>query len=135
MGTLLVMMGLLVIAALLEVGIQFYRFLMNTDGMLLNLREIFTVLGWFLLVLIALELMASVAAFLEEKVIKVEFMFIVAITAVARKLVTMDSKETEPLYYVGLAAVILALSIGYYLSKRASFRYEKNKKGSVNPSC
>lgn len=106
---------------------------MDADGFLLDLQEIFTVLGWFLVVLIALELMASVAAFLEEKVIKVEFMYVVAITAVARKIVTMDSKEAEPLYLVGLAGVILALSIGYYLSKKASFKFRIENKGSLNP--
>ncbi len=126
-------MGLVVIAALLEVCFELTRFVMDADGFLLDLQEIFTVLGWFLVVLIALELMASVAAFLEEKVIKVEFMYVVAITAVARKIVTMDSKEAEPLYLVGLAGVILALSIGYYLSKKASFKFRIENKGSLNP--
>ncbi|GAA3919521.1 phosphate-starvation-inducible PsiE family protein [Litoribacillus peritrichatus] len=130
LGALLFMMGLLVVAAILEVGLRFFQFLVAKDGFLLNLQEIFTVLGWFLLVLIVLELMASVAAFLKEKVIKVEFMFIVAITAVTRKLVIMDSKETEPFYYLGLAAVILALSIGYFLSKKVTIKYEVKKDAS-----
>lgn len=37
--------------------------------------------------------------------------------AIARKVIILDIKEVSSLTMLGIAAIILALSIGYYLSK------------------
>jgi uncharacterized membrane protein (DUF373 family) len=42
----------------------------------------------------------------------------VAIIAIARKVIILDVKELSGLALVGIAAIILALSIGYYLIKK-----------------
>jgi uncharacterized membrane protein (DUF373 family) len=42
----------------------------------------------------------------------------VAIIAIARKVIILDVKDLSGLAVVGIAAIILALSIGYYLIKR-----------------
>ena len=74
----------------------------------------------FMLVLIAIELMSSIYTYLANKAIHVEVMFIIALTAVTRKVVILDSKNVDPLYLFGLALLILALSTGYYFVKRSS---------------
>ena len=42
----------------------------------------------------------------------------VAIIAIARKVIILDVKDLSGLALVGIAAIILALSIGYYLIKK-----------------
>lgn len=38
-----------------------------------------------------------------------------ALMAIARKVIILDVKETEPPYLYGLGAIVLAMSIGYWL--------------------
>ena len=79
------------------------------------LREVF---GGFLLILIGVELMKTVVMYLDQSVLHVEVVFTVALIAVARHAMDIDPKDTPPMAMLGVAAVILALALGYfYFSK------------------
>jgi len=52
-------------------------------------------------------------------------MFLVAITAVARKIVILDAKSIEPMLVFSIGFLILALSAGYYLVKARKIRQGK----------
>lgn len=71
------------------------------------------IFGMFLNVLIALELMENVTAYLRQHVIQLELVIITALTAVARKIVIFDSKTEGDL--TGLAIAVLSLSISYWI--------------------
>lgn len=71
------------------------------------------VFGMFLNVLIALELMENVTAYLRQHVIQLELVIVTALTAVARKIVIFDSKTEGDL--TGLAIAVLSLSISYWI--------------------
>lgn len=71
------------------------------------------VFGMFLNVLIALELMENVTAYLRQHVIQLELVIITALTAVARKIVIFDSKSEGDI--TGLAIAVLSLSISYWI--------------------
>ena len=47
-----------------------------------------------------------------------EVVLMVALIAVARKVIILNLKEISNLTLIGLAAVIISLSVGYYLVKR-----------------
>ena len=70
------------------------------------------------MILIGLELIETIKVYLSSEVIPVEIIFLVAIIAVTRKVIILDFKTLEPLMLIGLAAIILALSIGYYAVKK-----------------
>ncbi len=71
------------------------------------------IFGMFLNVLIALELMDNITAYLRQHVIQLELVIITALTAVARKIVIFDSKADGDL--TGLAIAVLSLSISYWI--------------------
>jgi len=71
------------------------------------------IFGMFLNVLIALELMENVTAYLRQHVIQLELVIITALTAVARKIVIFDSKSEGDL--TGLSIAVLSLSISYWI--------------------
>ncbi|PZO40549.1 MAG: hypothetical protein DCF19_11655 [Pseudanabaena frigida] len=81
------------------------------------------VFGMFLNVLIALELMENITAYLRQHVIQLELVVITALTAVARKIVIFDSKADGDL--TGLAIAVLSLSISYWIvrSKNQSHKH------------
>ena len=45
-------------------------------------------------------------------------MLLVAITAITRKIVILDSAKTEPIVLFGIGFIVLALTVGYYLIRR-----------------
>ena len=82
----------------------------HKGGFSIPLLKIF---GMFLNVLIALELMENVTAYLRQHTIQLELVIITALTAVARKIVIFDSKAEGDL--TGLAIAVLSLSISYWI--------------------
>jgi len=81
-----------------------------------NLLEIF---GFFMMILIGLELLESIRAYLSDESLHVEVVFLVAMIAIARKVIILEIKDLEPLVLIGIASIILALSLGYYFVKKA----------------
>ncbi|PZV16025.1 MAG: hypothetical protein DCF20_09060 [Pseudanabaena sp.] len=115
-----------IVAKILSIALMFVIFIALFDLLkLLTVDLFFTdpksalaapllkIFGMFLNVLIALELMENITAYLREHVIQLELVIITALTAVARKVVIFDSKVDGDL--TGLAIAVLSLSISYWI--------------------
>ncbi len=116
---LLGLMMLAVIASTAELAIILAQQLMKPPVLLLNLEEMLEVFGFFLMVLIGLELLESIKAYLDKDRVHVEVVFLVAIVAAARKIIILDYKAVEPEMLYAIAAVIVALGVGYFLVRKA----------------
>ena len=81
-------------------------------------KPLLKIFGMFLNVLIALELMENVTAYLRKHVIQLELVIVTALTAVARKIVIFDSKSEGDI--TGLAIAVLGLAISYWIVRRQS---------------
>jgi uncharacterized membrane protein (DUF373 family) len=86
-------------------------------------RTLITIFGLFLNILIALELLENITGYLRKHVLQVELVIVTAIIAVARKLVILDLDKTSGTDLLGLAAAIVALSIGYLLIRSSHRQY------------
>ncbi|MEL6816626.1 MAG: phosphate-starvation-inducible PsiE family protein, partial [Cyanobacteria bacterium J06598_3] len=75
------------------------------------------IFGLFLSVLIALEILENITAYLRKHVVQVELVIVTSLTAVARKIIILDLKEVSGVSLIGLAIAILALSISYFIVK------------------
>lgn len=85
---------------------------------LLELDELLEIFGVFMLVIIGIELLESITkTYLKEGVDHVKVVLAVAMIAIARKVIILDIKEVSSLTMLGIAAIILALSVGYFMSK------------------
>ena len=115
---LLVLMGIVVIAATAEIAYEIVIGLIQPPGFFLGISELFDTFGLFLMVLIGLELMATMQMYLSDHKIHVEMMLLVALTAVTRKVVILDAVKTEPFLIFGVGFLVLALSGGYFLIRK-----------------
>jgi uncharacterized membrane protein (DUF373 family) len=88
------------------------RFLIPVDGLL----EIF---GYFLLVLIGVELLARLKAYVKKDVIHVRVVLEVALIAMARKVIIEEPNGVPSLTLFGIAALILALGVAFYFERQA----------------
>ena len=116
---LLLMMAAVVLLTTIELGWILAKDVLTPPVLLLEIGEILELFGMFLLVLIGIELMHSVKIFIKRREIHLEAMLVVALVAVARKVIVLEPKELAPEAVLGLAALALALTIGYYLVRRA----------------
>jgi uncharacterized membrane protein (DUF373 family) len=116
---LLVMMASVVLLATVELGWILGRDLLTPPLFLLEIEELLQLFGQFLLVLIGIELMHSMKVYIERREINLEAVLVVALIAVARKIVVLEPKELPEGALLGIAAMVLALTVGYYLARRA----------------
>ena len=117
--SLLALMMLAVLVSTVELAIIIFQQLMKPPVFLLNIEELIEIFGFFLMVLIGLELLESIKAYLQEDRIHAEVVFLVALVAVSRKVIILDYKETPLEMLYGMSALIVALGIGYFLVRRA----------------
>ena len=116
--TMLVLLGIVVIAAVAELAYEIATDLIQPPGFFLGVAELIDIFGLFLIVLIGLELMTTIHMYLSDNRIHVEMMFLVALTAVTRKVVILDTVKSEPLLVFGIGFLILALSGGFFLIRK-----------------
>ncbi|MBU4565619.1 MAG: phosphate-starvation-inducible PsiE family protein [Proteobacteria bacterium] len=129
---LLIMMMLVIVVSTVELGIMLVQDLINPPLMLFNINQLLDLFGFFFMILIGLELVETIKMYLDESKIHVEVVFLVAMIAVARKVIILDAKSQDWTTLLAVAAVILALSLGYYLFKMAH-RHDKPKEPSAPP--
>ena len=89
---------------------------------LLDLDELLNLFGMFLLVLIGIGLLETLKAYVRERELRAEVIILVAIIALARKIVTLDVKDVPSVSLLGIAAIIVALGIAYYLIRLTHHR-------------
>jgi uncharacterized membrane protein (DUF373 family) len=112
------MMVLVVTMSTLELGWIIVKDIITPPIILLEIEELLEIFGFFLLVLIGVELLETIKAYLVEKVVHVEVVIEVALIAIARKVIILDLEKYENLTLIGIAALILAIAVAIYAIKR-----------------
>ncbi|BAP18414.1 MAG: phosphate-starvation-inducible PsiE family protein [cyanobacterium endosymbiont of Epithemia adnata isolate EadnSB Bon19] len=81
---------------------------------------IIEIFGLFMNVLIALELLENVTAYLKKHIVQVELVVVTALIAVARKIIIFNPIKHQKSDLFALAAASLALSISYWLIRKVN---------------
>jgi uncharacterized membrane protein (DUF373 family) len=116
--SLAAMMALVVVLATLELGWIILKDIITPPVFILEIEELLDIFGLFLLVLIGVELLETIKAYIKDNVVHYEVVMTVAMIAIARKVIILDVKELQGLTLVGIAAIIVALAAAkYYYSK------------------
>ncbi len=114
---LIVFLVVVLLFTLVELGWLLFAGLFEGTIYRLTSLELFDLFGYFLLVLIGLELLETIKAYLEKNEFHVEIIILVAIIAISRKVILLGTAPADEL--VGIALIIIALCGGYYLIRRA----------------
>jgi uncharacterized membrane protein (DUF373 family) len=114
LALLIVLIALAVITLVGEMALS----ILTPPVIFLTGDELLSLLGAFLLVLIALEFFESIKVYLRENVIPYELVVVIAITAIARKIIVLDLDTAGDLHLIGLGVVVIALAGAFYLLKQ-----------------
>ena len=112
------MMAVVVALATIELGWVIVKDIITPPVFLLEINELLDIFGLFLLVLIGLELLDTIKSYLAEHKLHVEIVLVVAMIAIARKVIILDTEKLSDLTLIGIGVIILALTIGYYLVRQ-----------------
>ena len=118
--SLLVMLALVVLLATVDLGWIILKDILTPPVFLLDVSELIELFGAFLMVMIGLELLDTIKIYITQQSIHVEVVLLVGIIAIARKVVILEPKEMDALTLIGIAAIIVSLTVGYYLVKAAA---------------
>lgn len=115
---LLALLFVLIALAVLTVAASMFANILSPPVLLLTGDELLDILGSFLLVLLTLEFFESIKVYLKNNVIPYELVVVIAITAIARKVIVLDFDTASDLHLIGLGVVVISLAGAYYLLKR-----------------
>src|SRR6266700_2461626 len=107
---LVAMMVLSIVAATADLVWVFAIGLLSSPFDFLTVTELLDVFGAFLIVLIGLELLATVKSYAKEHRVHVEAVLLVSLIAVLRKLITLDLKTVPPATVLAVAGLVGALT-------------------------
>ncbi|HOD35596.1 MAG TPA: phosphate-starvation-inducible PsiE family protein [Syntrophales bacterium] len=116
--SLMAMMAFVVLISTVELGVLIIRDVISPPVIFLELDELLGIFGFFLLILIGIELLETIKIYVKDHLIRVEVVLLVALIAVARKVIILDIKDITDFKLVGIAALIVALTAGLFFLKR-----------------
>lgn len=112
---LAVLMTLVIMWSVADVAWVLYNKVMTPPVGLINVNDILATFGAFMAALIAIEIFVNIVLYLREDVLHVKLVLATALMAIARKVIVLDYNTIEAQYVWATAAIIFALSIGYWL--------------------
>ena len=120
------LMAIVLVLGTLDLGWFVIQNIITPPYVLFDVNLLLDVFGMFMLVLIGIELLETIMkTYITQGPPHYETVLSVAIIAIARKVIILDVKKVDSLSLIGIAAIILALTVGYFMMKRA--RQEKEK--------
>lgn len=112
------MMTIVIALGVVDVAWEIYQKLRTPPVMLMTISDILATFGAFMAVLIAIEIFINITIYLRDDSIHVKIVMATALMAIARKVIILDFKVISPDYVYATAALVLAMSLGYWLVVR-----------------
>jgi uncharacterized membrane protein (DUF373 family) len=120
--TVIALAGMLVVVMLLStvhLGVLIAQEVWAPPRFLIRVQGLLEIFGYFLLVLIGVELLETLKAYVRKDVIHVRVVLEVALIAMARKVIIEEPNTVSSLTLLGIAALILALAVAFYFERQA----------------
>ncbi|MHC5724498.1 MAG: phosphate-starvation-inducible PsiE family protein [Nostoc sp.] len=109
-----IFMVIVILVAITDLGIFIFKELFTASYGTFN-TTLYKIFGLFLNILIALEILENITAYLRKHVFQVELVIVTSLIAVARKIILLDFDKVGGLDIIGLGIAILSLSISYLI--------------------
>jgi uncharacterized membrane protein (DUF373 family) len=119
--SVIVMIAFVTILTIIGLILSFYNVLFAQDIDLENRQDFLTIIGNFLVVVIAVELLDTLILYIKKNKLFPELILLVVLTAVGREVLVTDLAHVDPLLLIGVGVVLVAVSGSYYLVKRAAW--------------
>jgi uncharacterized membrane protein (DUF373 family) len=116
---LIILLGIVIVFSIAELIGLIYSGLFVESVYRLDNHELVNLFGFFLLVIIGIELIETLKTYLQENTIHFEVVILVALIAIARKVILLEPDNLDGFVLVGIGVIILALGATYFFIKKA----------------
>jgi uncharacterized membrane protein (DUF373 family) len=116
---LAVLLIIVVVLSTIHLGFLVAEEIWKPPKFLIPVQGLLEIFGFFLLVLIGVELLETLKAYAKKDVIHVRVVLEVALIAMARKVIVEEPNSVPSLTLFGIAALILALGLAFYFEREA----------------
>lgn len=127
---LTILMAAVLLLAAIELGYVLVKEIITPPVILLGITQMLEIFGFFLLVLIGIELLDTMKTFMAAQEARVQVVFMVALIAIARKVIVLDLQKISSFTLLGIAAIIISLSVGFFLIRQITRRPKKDEEVS-----
>ena len=111
LALVLALLGVMIVRLGWLLGVE----LLGTPIAQLTADHFLSLFSFMLLVLIGVDLVEAVQLFLSDAHVHVEFLILIALTAICRKILILDPTKASALTLIGIAALVVALAGAYFL--------------------
>lgn len=113
------MLVVIVLLSTVHLGVLIAEEVWKPPRFLISMQSLVDVFGYFLLVVIGVELLETLRSYMTKDVIHVRLVLEVALIAMARKAIIAEPNSAAGLTMFGLAALILALGVAFYFERQS----------------
>ncbi|MGE6758980.1 phosphate-starvation-inducible PsiE family protein [Corallococcus interemptor] len=113
--SIVVMMMVVVALSTLELGWIIAKDIITPPILILEVDQLLEIFGFVLLILIGVELLETIKAYLRDNVVHVEIVLEVALIAIARKVIVLDLSKYDGVSVLAMAALVIALAGAFFL--------------------
>lgn len=114
------LMVLVILWSIADVVYVLYQKMHTPPLFLLDVGDILETFAAFMAVLIAIEIFTNIRLYLGTNIIPVKLVIATALMAVGRKIIVLDLDKVSAEQVAGLALVIIALGVSYWLVQKLS---------------
>jgi len=121
--TLIILMALVVAILTFEMSIVIIQEVFQNNketGIFIDTNEVIKIFGFFINVLIGLELFETVKLYLKENIFHPEIILMISLIAILRKVIIIDFAEIDSVMAIAIALLIGSITTGFYLLKKAN---------------
>jgi uncharacterized membrane protein (DUF373 family) len=104
-----------IVLGTVELGGELLQAVIAPPFLLVTPKTLFRFFGLFLIILVGLELLKLLKLRFLNKEIRPELVFEVALIAICNEVVTYNQELTTGMFMFGTAALVIALSVSYYV--------------------
>ncbi len=116
---LAILLILVVVLSTVDLGFLIAREIWKAPRFLIPVQGLLDIFSFFLLILIGVELLETLKAYVKKDVIHMRLVLEVALIAMARKVIILEPNSVPGLTLFGMAALILALGVAFYFERQA----------------
>ncbi|ARI83096.1 hypothetical protein BH695_3817 [Microcystis aeruginosa PCC 7806SL] len=109
-----------IIVSLYDLVVILIRDLFTTEPVGFFGKTLIEIFGLFLNILIALELLENITAYLRKHIVQVELVVVTALIAISRKIIIFDPKKYSKDDLIALTVGTLALAASYWLIRKVN---------------
>lgn len=131
---LIILLLLALVLGTLELGRIVIVEIIEPPFLKLEISKIFENFGLALIILIGLELIKVLKMFLIEEKVKPGSVIGIAVIAICTKIITLDTKHTSSDIMLGIAAILVGLSVGYFAFRWRAADKETHREMSAETS-